>query len=230
MRHAAQLLAQRVIATDARGLEPEVGDRPGHHVHLHAKRRHRELMQDVERAQLDLDGLVQRQVQLGSGHDDIVLALRIAGIQRQRIVGTREARVAPAEAAVRTREAITEVPLLADHLDQRGAVRHGHEPGPDDEAWGQQRNDSCRRDDREPPLELLVLGFVFGALPASVAVADDDVGHEQVDENEGGPGDPECQVHGAVHHRPVGRNGREPPRAQHVEQHGAHHQQDQYHC
>ena len=59
--------SQRISYSPAlRRREPQVRDHARHQVHLDAELRHGEVVQDVLRSQQHLDGLVERQVQLGS--------------------------------------------------------------------------------------------------------------------------------------------------------------------
>ena len=227
MPQAAELLAEDLVRARLGRREPQVRDHARHQVHLHAELRHREVVQDVLRAQQHLDGLVERQVQLRAGDQDVVLAARIVRIHAERVVGADERRIDGAQHAVLARQAEAPGPLLAERFDHRRVLGHGDELGPDDQARRQHRDDADRGQPDQPPLELLVLGLVFRAALAALAVpvADDRVGHEQVHGDEHGAGDPEGEVDGVVHQSPVRRDRREPPRVQEMERDGSDHQQ-----
>jgi len=110
------------------------------------------------------------------------------------------------------------VPLLAHGLEHARVFRHLDEIRPYEQAGSQHGGDAHRGHHGEPPLELLVLGFVLRALALLMPVADHAIGHEQVDGDEDKPGDPECDVDRGVHRAPVGGDRREIPRAQEVKQ------------
>src|SRR6185503_3514269 len=90
------------------------------------------------------------------------------------------------------------------------------------------RGDADRGDDRQPPLELLVLGVVDGLLLVVVAVLPHHPGEEEVHGNEDDARDPERQHHRVFHGGPVRRDRREPPRTREMEYEGADDEEDEY--
>src|SRR6185436_8035519 len=83
---AAQLLAENLVSARYRRLEPLIGDETRNEVHFHAELRDREVVQDVGRAQPRPDVLADGEMQDRAGDDDVVLPLRILGIDAERIV------------------------------------------------------------------------------------------------------------------------------------------------
>ena len=188
------------------------------------------VVQDVLGAQQHLHRLVDREAQLRRRDQDVVAAFRILSVEAERIVGRDEGRVAVAELTVVAGEPEAPVPLLAERLDDRRVLGDLHELAPDEESRRQHRGDADGGDDREPPLELLVLGVVFRLVALAVAVLPDDPGQEQVDGDEHHARDPEREDHGVVHGGPVRRDRREPPGAREVEYQGADDEEDQDNC
>src|ERR1700692_1574127 len=99
-------------------------------------------------------------MQYRTRHHDIVLTLGIVGVDRERILRTREANIRGAEHAVLAGKTIAEIPLLPDDLDLRRSGRHGDELAPHQQARREHGGYADRGHDREPPFELLILRFV----------------------------------------------------------------------
>ena len=231
MRSAAELLAECVELAGAGRREPEVGDHARHHVHLHAKLRHSELMIHVLRAQQHLHWFVERHVQFGTCDQQIVLSGRIAHVDAERIVEAHQSDVALAELCVSPGKPIAPVPLLAEHLDDRCVVGHGHELRPDRKTRREHCRDADGGEHGQPPFELAILGFVVRLRSIlAMAIANDRVGEKGVDQDEDDSRDPESHMDGVVHHLPVGRDRREPPRAQEMKQHRAQDEQNKHNC
>src|ERR1700730_5561169 len=93
MCNAAQLLAEGVEAPGPGGGEPDIGDQARDHIHLRAELRHGEVMQDVYRAQFQLDRLAHREMQLWTCYQDIVLPVGVVWIHSERVLIADEAGV-----------------------------------------------------------------------------------------------------------------------------------------
>ncbi len=161
---------------------------------------------------------------------DVVLSVRIRRIHSERVVAADELRVDRAELAVLPREAVHPVPLLPHCLHLGRVLRHIDESRPDDQAGGQHRGDPHRGQDKQPPFELLVLGFVMRTCACAVAVAEHRPRHEQIDADEDDAGNPERDADRVVDRAPVGGNRREVPRTEEVKQDGRRDQQNQCDC
>src|SRR4029077_4035736 len=123
MRNAAQLFAENVEGPGPGGGEPDVGDQARHHIHLGAELWHREVVQDVYRAEVRLDRLTLGEMQFRARDQDVVLSVRIVGIDTARVRVADEAGVDGAEHAVRSGEAVVKVPLPAHDLERRRVLR-----------------------------------------------------------------------------------------------------------
>ncbi len=184
MRNAAQLFAEGVEFADAGGCEPDVGHEPRHHVHLGAELWHREVMQDVDRAELRLDRFAHGQMQLGARDQDVVLAFRIGRVDAERIRVADEPGVDGAEHAVRPRKAIVEVPLPGHDFEHGRVFGDIDELRPRQQAGGQHRDHAHGRRQDEGSLQLFAFGFVVRGITLPVPVAPDAISHEQIDDDE----------------------------------------------
>ncbi len=158
-------------------------------------------------------------MQFGAGDDDVVLPVRIVGVQPQRIARSDKARIGGAELPARAREAEAPRPLLPDHLDQHRIARRAHIVRIDEQARRQQRHDAQRGAADQPEFELVIDRLVGGTAAVAMAITPDHVADEQVDADEEGAGDDDRDGQRVVHLLPVGRERRRPPRAQEVEEH-----------
>ena len=230
MGRATQLLAQDIEGTGAGRGKPDVGHHARHHIHLDPKLRHSEVVQHVLGAQQHLDRLADGEVHFLASHQDVVLPVGIFWIHAKRVFIADEACVNGAQHPVLAGEAIAPVPLLSDHLHDRGVLRNIDEFGPDHQTRRQHGNDAqCGQPD-QPPFQLLVLGFVMGACADAAPEAVDRICHEQIDGDEDKAGDPEGDADRVIDSHPVGGDGCKPPRAQKVKRHRSHNQQNQHNC
>ncbi len=85
MRDAAELFAESVESPDPRRREPDVRDEARRHVHLRPELRHREVVQDVDRAEVYLDRLADGQVHFLARDQHVILTVRIVRIDAERI-------------------------------------------------------------------------------------------------------------------------------------------------
>ena len=204
---------------------------PGHQVHLHAELRHGEVVQHVLRAQQHLDRLVDRQVQLGARDQHVVAGpCGSLGVDAERVVRRRRARrrcapSTPSSPGSRKLQCHC-WPTASTIAASSGTV---DELGPDEQPRRQHRGDADRGDDRQPPLELLVLGLVFRrcSRPCGGGSGRPQYAMNRLTATNTTPVTQKVSVHGVVHRRPVGGDRREPPGAQEVEHDGADDEQDQ---
>src|SRR5437763_6307643 len=218
MRQPTQLLAKHVELPGPGGSDPEISDHARDHIHLDAELRHGPLVIDVLGAQQHLDRLVDGQMQLGTRYQDVVCAPGIVWIDAERVVRSDEPGISAAQYSVTPGKTVTPCTLLTYHFYHLGPFGYGDELGPYKQTRCQHRSDADRRQYREPPLELFILGRVLRPSSLAVTVQEDRTGHEQVDGHKDDPGDHEGDVHRVIHHLPIGCDRREPPRAQEVEQ------------
>ena len=80
-------------------------------------------MQDVYRAELQLDRLTHREMQLRACYQDIVLPVGIVWIHTERVLIGDETGIDGSQDAVLPGSAIVEVPLPADDLEHRRVFR-----------------------------------------------------------------------------------------------------------
>ncbi len=176
-------------------------------------------MQDVLGAQQHLDRAIQRQMDFLAGDDDVVLPARVVRVHAKRVGRRDKARVRGAELAAPAGKAKAPLPLLAHHLQDHGVDGRAHVLRIDEQARRKQRNHpKCGARD-QPQLQLAVLRLIGRARAVAMAVAPDDVGDEQVDDDEEDAGDDQCDGQRVVHLLPVGGKRRRPPRAHEMEEH-----------
>src|SRR3981081_2486719 len=230
VRHATKLSAQNIKRSGSDGGYPEIGDHAWNHIHLGPELGHVEIVQDIDGAEQNLDRLADWKVQVAAFDHNVVLPMRIVGIQAQRVVGTDVADIGCAQPAILPREAEAPAPLLTHDLDFGSVRRNRDELVPDNQAGCQHGSDADRSPYGEPPFELFVFGIV-GCLPSLLVMkAEDAIGHERNDREENRPGDPERDVDRVVDVAPVCGDRRPPPRAEEVKQHRADCDQKQYDC
>ena len=230
MRSAAQFFAEEVEFPDPRGREPDEGDQARHQIHLDAKLRHGEIVQNVDGAEQRLDRFADGKMHLRARYQDVVASEGIVRIDAKRILVTDIAGIDGAQHAVLPGEAIAPVPLPAHGLEHRRVLRDVDELRPDKQAGGQHSDDSDRGQSNQPPLELFVLGFVVRQMSLPLTVTHHAIGHEQIHGDENGSRDPERERYGVVDRAPIGRDWCEIPWTQQVKQNGADDQQDQHDC
>ena len=225
---AAQLLAIQVEGSCGGRSEPVARDQAGHQIHLDPELRHGEIVQHIERAQHHLARNPDRQVQLGTRDQDVVLSLRIVRIDAEWIRIADEARIGGSQHAVLARETEHPVPLAAQCLDRLGVLRDIDDLGPREQARGQQSGDPDPRQNRQPGLEFLVLRLVGRLRSVAMSKARHTIRQEQTDNDEDEARDDDCRGGDVVDHAPVGRERRVVPRAQEMKQHRAEQEDDQH--
>src|SRR5690606_25532164 len=144
----------------------------------------------------------------------------------ERVVDAHVPNVRASEHAVIAGEAEAPVPLLADGLDDVGAVGDRDELAPDEQPWGEHGRDAERGEGREPVLELLALGLVVGLVVLAVPEPDEAVGGEEVDGNEDDAADEKGNADSEVDGAPVRCERREVSGARKVEDEGSDDQED----
>src|SRR6202048_1177252 len=175
---------------------------------------HIEIVQDIDGAEQNLDRLPDWEVQVATFDHNIVLPMRIVGIQAQRGVGTDVAGIGRAHPAILPREAEAPAPLLAHDLDLGSVRRNRDELVPDNQAGCQHGSDADSSPYGEPPFDLFVSGLVGCPPSLLVMKAEDAIGHERDDREENRPGDPERDGDRVVDVAPVCGDRRPPPRAE----------------
>ena len=86
MGDAAELFAEHLVTPCLRRCQPLEGLHAGNEVHLHPELGHREVVQNVLRAQQPADGLVDRDVGFRVPNDNVVLAVRVIRVDTERVV------------------------------------------------------------------------------------------------------------------------------------------------
>ena len=164
---------------------------------------------------------------LGTADEDVILTIGIIFIEAKGVLGTDVPGIDGAQDTVGARIAISPAPLLADRFHQHGVFRNLHILGPDKKARRQHRYDPNCCKGGQPPLQLLVLGFVFGPSFLFVAVLVNGIHHEQVDSDKYKPAHNECDGQGVVDHAPVRSDRGQVPGAQEMKQDRADDEQKQ---
>ncbi len=234
MCDSAKLFTEHFVGAGFGYLEPLIGHHAGHEIHLDAELRHREIVQDVGRAQQKVNRLVHGQAGNRRVDDDVVLSGGVRRIDAERVVGRHLADVGVAELAVLARVTIAPVPLFADRFDLHRIVGHLDEITPGDEARREHCRHANRRDDGQDDLELVTLGLVVSLVSRLVPEPDETVSREQVDQHEHDAGDPKRDVDREVDQAPVRCEIREVPGVEVInhrtdDQSGEHHCQDYSH-
>src|SRR3982074_3243442 len=100
VRHATYLSAQNIKRSGSDGGYPEISDHAWNHIHLGPEFGHIEIVQDIDGAEQNLDRLPDWEVQVAVFDHNVVLPMRIVGIQAQRGVATDVADTGPAHPAL----------------------------------------------------------------------------------------------------------------------------------
>ena len=181
--YSAEFFTQDVVAASDFWLEPEIGNKTWHHVHLHAELGNRVVMQHVVRAQQRFYWLADRQMHLRRVDDDVVHAVWIFWVDTERIEFAYELGVSCAELTVGAWIAEIPLPLLPHHFVFGCFFRHSHEVCPNEEARCEHRDNTYRGDRRQPAFELVIFWLVNRFMPWLLAEPVNAVGQEEVAQN-----------------------------------------------
>src|ERR1700688_2681509 len=209
MCNATQLFAEGVEGPRPGGREPDIGDQARHHIHLRAELWHREVVQYIYRAEFQLDRLPYGKMQLRARYQDVVLPVRIVRIHTERIFIADVPGIDGAQSTVLPGEAIVEVPLPSHDLQHRRVLRDFDELRPCEQSGGQHGDDSHRGPQDKRAFQLFALGFVVRLYSLAVTVAQHAISHEQIDDDEYKPRDPERDRYGLIDRVPIGGDRRE---------------------
>jgi len=160
-------------------------------------------VQHVLGAERKFVGLVDQQVQLGIGDQHIVQTSWIIVFHAEGVVHAHRIDISLPEYTVFAWKAETPVPLLPNHLDHLGIIRHFHDPAPDHKPGRQQGNNPDAGNQGQPQFQFLAFRFVMRLDTLFVPVLYYYPDKKQVDDNKNYTGDQKGQIEVIVKCSPI---------------------------
>ena len=142
-------------------------------------------------------------MKLAIGDQHVIQTSRVVRLHTEGVVHTHLTHSDLAEYTILTGETKTPVPLLANHFDHFGVIRHLDNQGQGPQTGRQNRNDTYGCDDGEPPFNFCAFRLVMRLAALTVTVFDHHPDEEPVEGNINDSGDYKRESEVAVKQRPI---------------------------